>query len=179
MAGILFGVPLGVAAPSSPLMRLIINKDNFPKMAPKVSMQFSLGSAVVSALVYAVTVERGQDNRFALAGFLPYVSPPRGMLMTLSALVASHMWFPGIMAFIYEPPGKQFREYAKISVKCLVAYFPQHGAYAASVGLGIGFLLWPLMIYKDSKEAKRRTGLLPPIVVLDILEPKSESGEKS
>jgi hypothetical protein len=166
LAGVIFGVPLGCATPSSPLFRLLVSKDSIVTLAPKVSMQFTGLSASVVAVTYWLTVERRQENRVALEGLLPYVGPPRGALLTLSALTACHLWFPGSAAFVHEVPGKQLSQYVRMTAKCFVAFLPVHGVYALSVGLGCGFCLWPFMIAKDAKEALRRKALLPPVVNL-------------
>jgi hypothetical protein len=167
IAGVMFGFPLGSLVIASPLLRLLVNKESMAKAGPNMQLTFGGICCAATALSYALTVEWGQDNRFALGGFLPYVSPLRGAFLTLSGWAVSHLYFPGYMACLYEPRETRWQVYTKLTLKCMVAYFPQHGFTAISVGLGVGFLLWPFMIYKDSKEAKRRIVSLPPVIKME------------
>ena len=168
LAAFFFGFPLGCAAPFSPLIRLVLNKENYNKQAPRLAANFSCITTVAVAAAYASTVEWGLENRSALEGFMPYVSPFRGISLTCAAFFACHVWFPGCMALTYEPIATKMSTYRRLTLKSFIAYAPVHVPYFGGVGLIIGFVLWPFRILKDRAEAERLRSLQPVQIHLNL-----------
>ncbi|KPI82945.1 hypothetical protein ABL78_8040 [Leptomonas seymouri] len=149
ICGLLFAVPLCVSIPMSPLLKLSQTQENRKSVVPRMMSDFFYVNFAASAAAYWLLVEPYISNPKAKEGFLPYLGPLTAQVPSMSCLVTSHLFYPGLWAIFNEPTWTlRRREFVRLNVKCFFAFGPIHIPVAVGLGTSIGLLLYPFKFMK-------------------------------
>jgi hypothetical protein len=145
LVGVSYGLALGALATISPLVRLSLNENNFKQLAPRIMSDFFTVNFFASAASYAWFIERNNaDNVHVKDGFLPYLGPVTAQIPSLSCLVVSHCFYPGMWAVFNERTWRdRCREGTRLSIKTLVAFSAWHVPGVMAVGFVVGCVVYP------------------------------------
>lgn len=160
LCGILFAVPLCVAIPMSPLLRLSQTQDNKKNIIPRMMGDFFYVNFIASTAAYWFVVERFIPNPKAKEGFVPYLGPVTAEIPALSCLIVSHLFYPGLWAIVNEKTWTLRRhEFVRLNLKCFFAFGPTHIPAAVGLGAVVGLLLYPFKYAKQRSWAAQTSPL--------------------
>lgn len=147
--GFLFSVPFAAAIPTSPLMRLSMNKSNQKAVMTRMMTDFFYLTFFTSTMVYGVIVESLFSNPAYATGLLPTLGPITAMIPGVGCLIASHLFYPGAWAIINERTRRDRRvTFFRLNTKCFLAFAPIHVPATLLLSAGLGCSLYPLKLYK-------------------------------
>lgn len=159
VCGLLFAVPLSVAIPMSPLLRLSQTQENKKSIVPRMMGDFFYVNFAASAAAYWRLVEPYIPNSKAREGFVPYLGPLTAQVPAMSCLFTSHLFYPGLWAIFNETTWQmRQREFWRLNIKCFFAFSPVHIPAVVGLGASVGVVMYPfkfLKLRKQQREAKQ------------------------
>lgn len=160
ICGVLFGLPMCVAIPNSPLLKLSQTQDNKKMLIPRMMSDFFYVNFIAAAASYWCFVEPFIPNPKGREGFMPYLGPVTAEIPALGCLITSHLFYPGMWAVFNELtwPVRR-REFVRLNIKCFFAYANVHIPVVAAIGFGVGCSLYPFKASKQWSWAKDRKRL--------------------
>ncbi|CAD2218022.1 hypothetical protein, conserved [Angomonas deanei] len=155
ICGVLFAIPLSVAIPASPLLRLSQTQTNKKSLVPRMMTDFFFVNFLAAFSAYFVVSEYFITSDAAKEGFMPYLGPISAQIPAWNCLLASHMFYPGMWAVFNERTWKARRvEFVRLNTKCFFAFAPVHVPATIVLGLFAGVVLYPFKYMKQRKEGQ-------------------------
>lgn len=160
ICGAMFAVPLCVAIPNSPLLRLSQSESNKKNLIPRMMTDFLYVNFFASTMSYYFITEPYITSQKALDGFMPYLGPLTAQVPGFSCLIVSHLFYPGMWAVFNELTWRERRrEFVRLNTKCFFAFSTVH--IPAIVGLSalVGTFLYPFKLFKMYGEKNEKAKL--------------------